>query len=152
MAAAAVNCLAPSVESANALRRRITKMGSRATTTNLAQRLGVDRAELEQRLDGDPLFAKTRSVWRVATYAPVGSVVRCAYWGYVFRVVSQQPGPLGSDEITVEMLDHERTGDSYRRGTPAFNAECRHVIGSVWSHSTALGDRDEILELPAAER
>jgi hypothetical protein len=126
-------------------------MGSKATTTKLAERLDVDRAALEQRLDGEPLFAKHRGVWRVARYAPVGSVVRCAYWGYVFRVVSQHPGPLGSDEITVEMLDHELTGNTYRPGYPEY-ASPRHVVGSVWSHSTALGERDVILELPAAER
>lgn len=148
-ATAPLNYLDRTVETTNALRRRISRMGSKATTTNLAQRLGVDRAALEQRLEADPVFAKTRSVWRVATYAPVGSVVRCAYWGFVFRVVSQQPGPLGSDEITVEMLDHPRTEDAYRPGHPACTRP-NHVIGSVWSHGTALGDRDEILELPAA--
>lgn len=146
---AVLDPLDQTVESANAMRRTITRMGSKATTTRLAERLGVDRADLEQRLAADPLFVKTRSVWRVAQYAPVGSVVRCAYWGYVFRVVSTQPGPLGSDEVTVEMLDHELTGNSYRPGHPSF-VQPRHVIGSVWSHCTALDARDQIIALPGA--
>jgi hypothetical protein len=144
-----VDYLTRTVESTNALRRRITKMGSKATTTKLAARLGVDRDQLKTRLENDPMFFVRKSVWHVAQYAPVGSVVRCAYWGFVFRVLSQQPGPLSSDEITVEMLDHPRTEDAYRPGHPAC-VRPNHVVGSVWSHGTALGDRDEILELPAA--
>jgi hypothetical protein len=146
---AAVSCLDRSVESTNALRRVVGRMGSKATSTKLAGRLGVERAALVARLEADPLFVRSRGgVWRVAEYAPVGAVVRCSYWGYVFRVVSRQPGPFGHDEITVRMLDHERTDGAYKPGDFAFNAASRHVVGSEWSHSTALSPRDEILELP----
>jgi hypothetical protein len=145
---APIDYLDRTVESTNALRRRITRMGSKATTTKLAEALGVEREALQQRLEADPMFTKDRSRWRVARFAPAGTVVRCAYWGYVFRVVSQQPGPLGSDDITVEMLDHELTSNTYRPGHPAYTGS-RHVVGSVWSHGTAIGERDEILALPA---
>lgn len=142
---------AVTAESTNALRARITRMGSKATTTRLAQALGVDREALKARLEAADTFTTHRSVWHVARYAPVGAVVTCAYWGYVYRVVEVRPGPFHSDEIVVEILAHPRTSRTYYPGDPAFQGGGK-VVGSVWSHSTALDKRDEILSLPVADR
>lgn len=144
-----IDILAVTAESTNALRARITRMGSKATTTRLAQALGADREVLKTRLEADDTFTTHRSVWHVARYAPVGAVVHNRYWNFVYRVVEHRPGPFGSDEIVVEKLDHPRTSRAHYPGDPAFQGG-RHVVGSVWSHSTALDKRDEILSLPAS--
>lgn len=130
--------LTVTAESTNALRARITRMGSKATTTRLAEALKVDREALKARLETDDTFLTHRSVWHVAQYAPVGAVVTCAYWGYVYRVVAHNP----DGSVTHEQIDHPRARDG------AFPED----VGRVWSHRTALDKRDEILDLPAVTR
>lgn len=134
----AIDILPVTAESTNALRARITSMGSKATTTRLAEALKVDREALKARLEADDTFATHHSVWHVTRYAPVGAVVTCAYWGYVYRVVSHNP----DGSVTHEQIDHPRGNRS------AFPEQ----VGRVWSHRTALDRRDEILDLPAVTR
>jgi hypothetical protein len=141
-----IDFLTPSVESTNALRARIARMGGKATTTKLAECLGLDRDALKARLEADPMFFYHKSVWHVARFAPVGTVVFCRYWGFVYRVLEHNDGQFGGGGVTIELLDHPRTGNAYRNVDPGYvGGKC---IGSVWSHSTALDPRDEILELP----
>lgn len=72
----------------------------------------------------------------LARYAPVGAVVYCAYWQYVYQVVDH----CDDGSIKVQMLDHPRNHPMWSDGTSA-----HHRVGSVWTHHTALDWRDEII-------
>lgn len=84
------------------------------------------------------------ALYQTRLFPPVGAVVYNAYGQYVYRVVARNPDEFGR-EITVEMLDHDRTSrDHYPGGYMAWP----HGVGSRWSHSTSLSNRDEILSMP----
>lgn len=81
-------------------------------------------------------------------FAPAGSVVYNAFAGYVYYVHDVDPDS-NWDRTRVEIVDHPRTRTDYRKDSRGFTG-CR-CIGSVWTHSTSLSNRDEILAAPLTE-
>lgn len=68
-------------------------------------------------------------------YAPVGALVHCAYWGYVYRVVSHND----NGSVTVEQIPNHPMESEW---CPFAGRE------RLWSHFTPLDVRDHILALP----
>lgn len=79
-------------------------------------------------------------------FPPVGSIIWCSYWRYVYRVVelTNYGAPM-----TVELIQSDLNRVEYRRDSTAQTA---HKVGSVWSHSTPLDRKDRVIWCPPQYR
>lgn len=87
--------------------------------------------EFREGRDEMAFLAPHRNGIRDGDYSPVGSLIYCAYWRYVYRVVAHSP----NGEIVVERItDHPYTVDQWGK--------------RVWSHRTPVDMRDLVLAMP----